>query len=105
MMRSTSLGVSSGDGEGSVTEKYGALCGNGEMSMPSTSIPGEDESTMSGVVASSTSIGGVFIRTCSLSATLDRLSAFAQHSRASSRGLKRLAVNNERRGVGACGLA
>jgi len=53
-----SSGVSTGDGEGSVTwwTKYGCLWGSGEMSMLSMQ-PGDEEGT--GGVVPSMSIGGV----------------------------------------------
>jgi hypothetical protein len=103
----TSSGDSSGDGDGSETcaTKYGALCGSGEMSIMST--PGDEEGM--GGVATSTSAGGVSSRpcTCQLEVVGQAGSANGngtQHSPASSRVLKRSAVNRDLRGVRACGL-
>lgn len=56
--KSSSDGVSSGVGEGSVTcaMKKGGLCGSGDSSI--VSMPGEEEG-IGGVVAPSATIGGV----------------------------------------------
>jgi hypothetical protein len=60
---SSVLGVTSGDGDGNVRERWlrklkGALCGRGEMSMESGTKQG-DESGMGGVVTPSHRTGGV----------------------------------------------
>lgn len=98
-------GVDSGVGEGRViwAKKCAALCGSGEMSMASRQ--GEDEG-MSGVITSSTSIGGVIMgpfsgkHTSAFSTGLDHDGSMA-HLPASSRGLKRSAVKSDLLGVGA----
>lgn len=61
---------------------------------------------MGGVPEDSMSTGGVLTRACreSVSSRLGIKVFQLLHLPAFSRGLNRSAVNNERRGVGACGL-